>query len=85
MVEYILENDEFKRTIRKLVLRKLEEYVRAYSDLGLLSVQEDVQEEVEEEEEMEEEEEVEVEVEERKSVNNSYSWFTNNKRYKTNR
>jgi len=56
----------------------------------LLSVQEDVQEKVQEEEEVEVHDKIEVEVknknlkEERKSVNNSYSWFTNNKRYKTN-
>jgi hypothetical protein len=82
MVKYMNENDEFKQKIRKLVLRTLEEYVRADSDLDLLSVQEDIQENVQEEVEEEEEEE---EVEERKSVNNSYAWFTNNIRYKTNR
>ena len=62
MVEYIVDNDVFKQKIRKLVLHKLEEYVRAYSDLDLLSVQEDIQEKVQEEEEEAQEEEEEEEV-----------------------
>ena len=52
MVEYIWNTDEFKLKIRKVVLHKLQEYVRAYSDLDLLSVQE--------EEEVHDEIEVEV-------------------------